>query len=44
MPIGDPAVIVWKDVKYNNGGHYDSVTGENYCILKDIINIQLTVM
>ena len=25
--IGDPAVIVWKDVKYNEGGHYSPVTG-----------------
>ena len=27
VPIGNPAIIIWKDVKYNNGGHYDSRTG-----------------
>ncbi len=25
--IGNPAVIVWRDVKYNPGGHYSSATG-----------------
>ena len=25
--IGIPAVIVWKDIKYNNGGHYSPATG-----------------
>ncbi len=28
VPIGNPAVMVWKNVKYNSGGHYDPVTGD----------------
>ena len=27
MAIQNPAIIIWKDVKYNNGGHYSPVTG-----------------
>ncbi len=27
MSIGDPAVIVWKDVKYNDGNNYSPITG-----------------
>ncbi len=29
--IGDPAVIVWRDVRFNPGGHYSSATGAYTC-------------
>ena len=27
VTIQDPAIIIWKNVTYNNGGHYSATTG-----------------